>query len=102
MKRLLILAVTLTSQVGAAFAGPPEVSKQVVAPPPAPPLSYFRANEWDLGIFATYAKGVGGDGDIKPLHTSRGALHRSILQYRGWAQEQLRAGQFWYQMGFLS
>jgi hypothetical protein len=59
-KRALALAVALTSQVGAALAGPPEVSKQVVAPPPPPP-AYFRANEWDLGVFATYAKGVGGD-----------------------------------------
>src|SRR5947209_18138698 len=59
-KRVLALAVALTSQVGAVFAGPPEVSKQVVAPLPPPP-AYFRANEWDLGVFATYAKGVGGD-----------------------------------------
>jgi hypothetical protein len=64
MKRILALAVAVTSQVGAVLAGPPEVSKQVVAPPPAPPQSYFRANEWNLGIFATYAKGVGGNGDI--------------------------------------
>jgi hypothetical protein len=63
MKRFLAIAVAVTSQVGLAFGGPPEVSKEVVAPPPAPPLSYFRANEWDLGVFATYAKGVGGDID---------------------------------------
>ena len=61
MKRFLALAVALTSQAGAVLAGPPEVSKQVVAPPPAPPASYFRANEWDLSLFATYVKGVGGD-----------------------------------------
>jgi hypothetical protein len=63
MKRILALAlaVAVTSQVGAVFAGPLETSKQVVAPPPPPPASYFRANEWDLSVFATYAKGVGGD-----------------------------------------
>src|SRR5438309_10961370 len=29
-------------------------SKEVVTPPPPPPSSYFRANELDLGAFATY------------------------------------------------
>jgi hypothetical protein len=60
-KRVLLLAVALASQVGAVFAGPPEVSKEVVAPPPPPPLAFYRANEWDLNVFGTYAKGVGGD-----------------------------------------
>src|SRR5690348_4737310 len=61
MKRLLAIAVAATSQVVAVVAGPPEVSKAVITPPPAPPPSFFRGNEWDLGVFATYAKGVGGD-----------------------------------------
>jgi hypothetical protein len=55
MKRLIALAmVALASVTVTTFAGEPVTSsKQVVAPPP-PPQSYFRANEWSLGAFATY------------------------------------------------
>jgi hypothetical protein len=47
MKRLIALAVmAITSQAAAVFAGEPMVSsKQVIAPPPAPPVSFFRGNE---------------------------------------------------------
>ena len=42
------------------FAGEPEVSnKQPVPPPVPPPTSFFRAGEFDVGAFATYAKGFG-------------------------------------------
>ena len=59
---LLAAVVAVASQAVTVFAGPPEVStKNVVAPAPPPPSSYFRAGEWDLSLFATYAKGVGGD-----------------------------------------
>ena len=46
------------------FAGPTETSSKEVVPPLAPPLSFFRANELDIGAFATYIKGVG---DISSL-----------------------------------
>src|SRR3984957_19500371 len=60
MKRLVALAVVaLASQAVATFAGEPVVSsKQVIAPPPPPP-EFFRANEFDIGAFGTYATGVG-------------------------------------------
>jgi hypothetical protein len=49
-----ILGIAATS-----IAGPPLPSpKEVIAPPSLPP-SFFRANELDLGAFATYGKGVG-------------------------------------------
>jgi hypothetical protein len=64
MKRFVILAVmTIASQAADLFAGEPMVSsKQVIAPPPAPPASYFRGNEFDLGAFATYVTGTNGGG----------------------------------------
>jgi hypothetical protein len=60
MKRLIALAVVaIASQAVATFAGEPVVSsKQVIAPPPPPP-EFFRANEFDIGAFGTYATGVG-------------------------------------------
>ena len=55
MKRLIALAfVTLVSVTVITFAGEPVTSSKEVVPPPAPPQSYFRANEWSLGAFATY------------------------------------------------
>jgi hypothetical protein len=61
MKRLIALAVlAIASQAIAVFAAEPVVSsKQVIAPPPPPPPEYFRANEFDIGVFNTYATGVG-------------------------------------------
>ena len=60
MKRLALAIVALGSQTVVSFAGPPP-SKEVVAPPP-PPVSYFRGNEFDIGIFATYVTGTNGGG----------------------------------------
>jgi hypothetical protein len=60
MKKIITLTVVaIASQAIAVFAGEPVVSsKQVIAPPPPPP-EYFRANEFDIGAFGTYATGVG-------------------------------------------
>ena len=70
MKKLTALAVlTLASQAVVTFAGEPMVSsKQVIAPPPAPPPpEFFRGNEFDIGMFGTYATGVGsGENAGKP------------------------------------
>jgi hypothetical protein len=59
MKKLALAIGTLGSLAVMSFAGPPE-PKEVVAPPPPPPLSYFRGNEFDIGIFATYVTGTNG------------------------------------------
>jgi hypothetical protein len=66
MKTIVVLAViAFASQVAVVFAGEPMVSsKQVIAPPPAPPESYFRGNEFDLGAFATYVTGTNGGGSV--------------------------------------
>jgi hypothetical protein len=56
MKRIFALTiVVIASQVLSAFAGEPVTSsKEVVAPAPPPPESYFRANEFSIGLFAAY------------------------------------------------
>jgi len=60
MKRLTALTVlALASQATVCFAGPPP-SKEVVAPPLPPPVSFFRGNEFDIGIFGTYVTGTNG------------------------------------------
>jgi hypothetical protein len=61
MKKIITLTVVaLATQAIAVFAGEPVVSsKQVIAPPPPPPPEFFRANEFDIGAFGTYATGVG-------------------------------------------
>ena len=83
MKKLTALAVVaIASQVLSASAGEPVASsKEVIAPPPPPPISYFRSNEWSLGLFGSYgvsfnnndraignhAWGGGVDGEYFPL-----------------------------------
>ena len=59
MKTLALAAVALGSQAIVTFAGPPP-SKEIVAPAP-PPVSYFRGNEFDIGVFGTYATGTSQD-----------------------------------------
>jgi hypothetical protein len=64
MKRLIALAVVILTQALATFGGEPVVSsKEVIAPPPPlPPPEFFRPNEFDIGLFGTYAEGVGSGG----------------------------------------
>jgi hypothetical protein len=59
MKTLALAAVALGSQAIVSFAGPPP-SKEVITPPPPPPVSYFRGNEFDIGVFGTYVTGTSG------------------------------------------
>ena len=83
MKRLTALTVlALASQATVCFAGPPP-SKEVVAPPLPPPVSFFRGNDFDIGIFGTYVTGTNGgltratnfaDGDVATL-SSGGSPH---------------------------
>jgi hypothetical protein len=76
MKRLIALAVlAIASQAIAVFAAEPVVSsKQVIAPPPPPPPEYFRANEFDIGVFGTYATGVGNGNEGGNLHGWGGGI----------------------------
>jgi hypothetical protein len=73
MKKIVVLTIIgIVSQTIVAFAGPPE-PKQVIAPAPPPPPEYFRPNEFDIGAFATYATGVGGENAGK-LHAWGGGM----------------------------
>jgi len=84
MKKSALAIAALGSLAAASFAGPPPPSKEVVAPPP-PPLSYFRGNEFDVGIFATYVTGTNGgggtrttdfaDGDVVTISGGSGSPH---------------------------
>ena len=60
-KTLIVSAViALLAQTATSLAGPTETSSKEVLPPAAPPpTSFFRANELEIGAFATYVKGVG-------------------------------------------
>jgi hypothetical protein len=63
MKRLFsAVIIAVASQAAAVFAGEPVVSSKQVIEPPAPPVSYFRGNEFVLGAFATYVTGTNGGG----------------------------------------
>jgi len=74
MKKIIALAVISTvSQAIVAFAGPPE-PKQVIAPPPPPPPEFFRPNEFDIGAFASYARGTGSSGNGGRLHGWGGGM----------------------------
>jgi len=95
MKRLIALAVVaLASQAIATFAGEPvTTSKEVVAPPPPPPVSYFRANEWSLGLFGTY--GWTYDGNRRGIqdHYWGGGVDGQYFPLQHWWPIQ-----FWYRL----
>ena len=76
MKRLIALAVVIFAlQAVATFGGETVVSsKQVIPPPPPPPPEYFRANEFDIGLFGTYATGAGSGSNAGKLHAWGGGL----------------------------
>ena len=61
MDKVIVSAMAaVLAQATTVFAGEPEISnKQPVPPPAPPPTSFFRAGEFDVGAFATYAKGFG-------------------------------------------
>jgi opacity protein-like surface antigen len=56
MKKLIALTVfAMASHAISASAGEPvSSSKEVLAPAPPPPVSYFRANEFSVGLFGSY------------------------------------------------
>jgi hypothetical protein len=92
MKKLIALAVVIiASQVVSAPAGEAVVSsKEVAAPlPPPPPISYFRSNEFSLGLFGSY--GAAFDNNTRAIgnHTWGGGIDGQYfpLQYLGFAVE---------------
>jgi hypothetical protein len=63
---LAVMAI-LSPAMNVATGGPVVPSKEVVAPSPLPPSSYFRANELDLGAFATYGTSFGSQSNFRGI-----------------------------------
>src|SRR5258708_13095797 len=63
MDKVIVSAiVAVLLQTSTVFAGEPVTSnKEIVARRSAPRTSYFRANEFDVGAFATYSKAFGNN-----------------------------------------
>src|SRR5260221_11210306 len=63
MDKVIVSAiVAVLLQTSTVFAGEPVTSnKEIVSPPAPPPTSFFRANEFDVGAFATYSKAFGNN-----------------------------------------
>ena len=63
MDKVIVSAiVAVLLQTSTVFAGEPVTSnKEIVPPSTPPPTSFFRANELDVGAFATYAKAFGNN-----------------------------------------
>ncbi|MBV9129977.1 MAG: outer membrane beta-barrel protein [Verrucomicrobia bacterium] len=92
MKKLIALAVVaIVSQVVSAFAGQAVVSsKEVAAPPPPPaPASYFRSNEFSLGLFGSYGWTYNNNTRAIGNHAWGGGIDGEYfpLQYVGFAIE---------------
>jgi hypothetical protein len=92
MKKLIALAVVaFASHVVSASAGEAVASSKEVAAPPPPPLptSYFRSNEFSLGLFGSY--GASFDNNTRSIgtHTWGGGVDGQYfpLQYLGFAVE---------------
>ena len=98
MKKIIALAVVIfASQVLSTLAGEAVTSsKEVVTPPAPPPESYFRSNEFSLGLFGSYgwtynnnrrgigdhAWGGGIDGQYFPLHNLVNESKNNFLSTR--------------------
>src|ERR1700730_3871468 len=89
MKKLIALAiVAIASQVVSASAGEAVASSKEVAapaPPPALPTSYFRSNEWSLGLFGSYGASFNDNSRAIGNHTWGGGIDGEYfpLQYDG-------------------
>jgi hypothetical protein len=87
MKKLIALAiVAIASQVVSASAGEAvAISKEVVTPPPALPTSYFRSNEFSLGLFGSYGASFNDNSRAIGNHTWGGGIDGEYfpLQYVG-------------------
>ena len=91
MKRIIALTVVVfASQAVSTFAGEAVASsKEVVAPPPPPPISYFRSNEFSLGVFGSYGVGFYDNHRAIGEHAWGGGVDGQYfpLQYLGVAVE---------------
>ena len=87
MKKLIALAiVAIASQVVSASAGEAVASsKEVAAPPPALQTSYFRSNEFSLGLFGSYGVSFNDNSRAIGNHTWGGGIDGEYfpLQYVG-------------------
>ena len=88
IQSLALAVVAVASHAITAFAGPEVSGKKEVVPPPAPPpSSFFRANELDLGAFATYGTNFGPQDNYKGIgdHAWGGGLDAAYfpLLYAG-------------------
>ena len=91
MKKIITLAVVvIASHVALASAGEAVASsKQVVAQPPPLPISYFRSNEFSLGLFGSYGWTYNNNTRAIGNHTWGGGIDGQYfpLQYVGFAIE---------------
>jgi Outer membrane protein beta-barrel domain len=87
MKKLIALAVVaIASHVVLASAGEAVASsKEVAAPPPLLPASYFRSNEFSLGLFGSYGVGFYDNHQAIGEHAWGGGIDGQYfpLQYVG-------------------
>jgi hypothetical protein len=83
MDKVIVSAmVAVLASATAVFAGETEVSNKQPVPPPAPPVeSFFRAGEFDVGAFATYAKGFGENFGSVGEHGWGGGLDLSYFPW---------------------
>src|SRR6476646_5658204 len=91
MKKLIALAaVALATHLVSASAGEAVASsKEVVAPPPPLPTSYFRSNEFSLGAFGSYGVGFFDNNRAIGNHSWGGGVDAQYfpLRYLGLAVE---------------
>ena len=91
MKKLIALAiVAIASHVGSAFGGEAVASsKEVAAPPPPLPTSYFRSNEFSLGAFGAYGWTYNNNDRAIGNHSWGGGVDGQYfpLQYVGFGVE---------------
>jgi hypothetical protein len=92
MKKLIALAVVATIASHGVLASAGEAvasSKEVAAPPPPIPTSYFRSNEFSLGLFGSYGASFNNNVGSIGNHSWGGGVDGQYfpLQYLGFAVE---------------
>jgi hypothetical protein len=91
MKKIIALTVVLFGSLAVSASAGEAVtsSKEVVAPPPPPPTSYFRSNEFSLGVFGSYGVGFYDNHRAIGNHAWGGGIDGQYfpLQYLGFAVE---------------
>jgi high affinity Mn2+ porin len=80
MKKLIVVAMA-TVGLHASFGGD-QVDKNLVAPAPAPPSSFFRSNEWGVGVFGSYLDTYGENNQGIGNHAWGGGLEASYFYFK--------------------